>query len=501
MTSLEKLQELKIIGISDGEVAMPVFYNKSIQDSKYFYSCNVISMAATIARTIDKDQLFRGIFYDTAMKRTNEDDKPSAIYAIGKALYNDRAEYGIWQIDTANINRTDLLNVGWQLVSKAPDKFIDAAITFDGIWKLGDDFKYYSLFTEEYPWAFYVNRNNVLYRWNCWTGEKYQLDTNVNYCTAERGYYPEGYTNINSDQGVIVVYATKNQEVKYFTYSYTSNETKQWLGPETIVTFTGETIKSLQVHRLNDYRIGVLVVTDKKSYWYITDRAYSQMAFRPETFNVDSASITPIMHAAIRTDGVAATPQPTFTWEISDDKTSITINSNARLKLYDGYDLKSIISGTKNMPSISSIVLNDYSIVVNFTKAATATFTITLNAGNIRFVAYVPDMLDTSAAGWVVVTAASHEFEIYIAQSAYETFTVQSAKINTVTANAAPIYTLTQTTSESFNVGSATLRSVSAEVVDARVKVTASTSESFVCGSATIATLTASVEGVGVIPI
>ena len=101
----------------------------------------------------------------------------------------------------------------------------------------------------------------------------------------------------------------------------------------------------------------------------------------------------------------------------------------------------------------------------------------------------------------VVVTAASHEFEIYIAQSASETFTVQSAKINTVTAKAAPIYTLTQTASESFNVGSATLRSVSAEVIDARVKVTASTSESFVCGSATITTLTASVEGVGVIPI
>ena len=163
MTSLEKLQELKIIGISDGDVAMPVFYNKNIQESKYFYSCNVISMAATIARTIDKDAVFRGIFYDVAMKRTNEDEKPSAVSAIGKAHYSNKTEYGIWKIETANINRTDLLNVGWQLVAKAPDKFIDAAITFDGVWNLGNDFKYYSLFTEEYPWAFYVNKNNVLY--------------------------------------------------------------------------------------------------------------------------------------------------------------------------------------------------------------------------------------------------------------------------------------------------------------------------------------------------
>ena len=500
MTSLEKLQELKIIGISDGEVAMPVFYNKSIQDSKYFYSCNVISMAATIARTIDKDQLFRGIFYDTAMKRTNEDDKPSAIYAIGKALYNDRAEYGIWQIDTANINRTDLLNVGWQLVSKAPDKFIDAAITFDGIWKLGDDFKYYSLFTEEYPWAFYVNRNNVLYRWNCWTGEKYQLDTNVNYCAAERGYYPEGYTNINSDQGVIVVYATKNHEVKYFTYSYIANGTKQWLGPETIVSFTGESIKSLQVHRLNDYRIGVLVVTNKKSYWYITDRAYSQMAFRPETFKVQSAEITPIMHAAVRMDGVAATPQPTFTWEINAAKTQVTITSNARLKLYEGYDLKSIISGTTNMPSISSVVLNDYTIVVNFTKAATATFTITLNAGNIRFVAYIPDMLEV-AGGWVVVTAASHEFEIYLAQSASENFNVQAAQLKSISAEILPIYTIAQQAKEHFSVATPVISNIQAEIKDAREKVIATESENFNVQAAQIISISATIEGIGIIPI
>lgn len=500
MTSLEKLQELKIIGISDGEVAMPVFYNKNIQDSKYFYSCNVISMAATIARTIDKDALFRGIFYDVTMKRTNEDEKPSAIYAIGKALYSNKTEYGIWKIETANINRTDLLNVGWQLVAKAPDKFIDAAITFDGVWKLGNDFKYYSLFTEEYPWAFYVNKNNVLYRWNCWTGEKYQLDTSVNYCAAERGYYPEEYTDRNSDQGVIVIYATKNQEVKYFTYSYTSNGTKQWLGPETIVTFTGETIKSLQVHRLNDYRVGVLVVTDKKSYWYITDRAYSQMAFRPETFNVQSAEITPIMHAAVRMDGVAATPQPTFTWEINDAKTQVTITSNAKLKLYEGYDLKSIISGTTNMPSISSVVLNDYNIIVNFTKAATATFTITLNAGNIRFVAYVPDMLE-AAGGWVVVTAVSHEFEIYLAQSASESFNVQAAQVKSVSAEILPIYMIEQQAKEHFSVATPVISNIQAEIKDTREKVTATESENFNVQAAQIISISATIEGIGILPI
>ena len=152
------------------------------------------------------------------------------------------------------------------------------------------------------------------------------------------------------------------------------------------------------------------------------------------------------------------------------------------------------------MPSVDSVVLNDYSIVVNFAKAAAATFTITLNAGNIRFVAYVPDMLE-AAGGWIVVTAVSHEFEIYTAQSASETFNVQSAKVIAVTVTVAPIYTTKHSASETFNVGSAEIMSISAEVKDARETVTADNTETFVCSTAVITRLTASVEGVGVIPV
>ena len=125
MSSLENLQNRKIIGITDGEVAMPVVYNENIQDSKYFYNCNVISLAATIARTIDKDRLFRGIFYDTSIKRPHSSTKAAEIFAIGKALFNDTTQYGIWKISAANVHQNDLVNVGWELVKRAPDKFID----------------------------------------------------------------------------------------------------------------------------------------------------------------------------------------------------------------------------------------------------------------------------------------------------------------------------------------------------------------------------------------
>ena len=95
MSAIDDLQQKKIIGISDGEVAMPVFYNEEIQDTKYFYTCNVIALAATIARTIDKDNLFRGVFYDVALKRTEEDENPSSLYAIGKATYDKKVKFGV----------------------------------------------------------------------------------------------------------------------------------------------------------------------------------------------------------------------------------------------------------------------------------------------------------------------------------------------------------------------------------------------------------------------
>ena len=502
MSSLENLQNRKIIGITDGEVAMPVVYNENIQDSKYFYNCNVISLAATIARTIDKDRLFRGIFYDTSIKRPHSSTKAAEIFAIGKALFNDTTQYGIWKISAANVHQNDLVNVGWELVKRAPDKFIDAAIAFDGTWEFTEDFKYYSLFTEETPWAFYVTNDNILYYWNYRTNTVQQLDTNVMCCAAERGYSPKDYAELNSDQGIVVVYATKNQEVKYFTYSVTSGtEFKQWLGPETITTFTNETIKSVQVHRLNDYRVGVLITTDKKSYWYITDRVYSQMAFRPEKFNLVSSKIAPFIHISMRRDGINETIQPTFTWEISENKDVVTITSNARILIEGNYDISKAISGTANMPPIRDIKVTDYTITVYFERPAEATFTITFNPNNIRVSAYVPDILNGQSGGWVTITSKSHEFEIYLAYNYSEAFNLVSSKIKNVDIQIHQIYTEEESYSESFNLVSSIVKNISIEVKDSRETLPYTNEEKFNLVSSQIKSIAITVEGINVEPI
>ena len=502
MASLENLQNRKIIGITDGEVAMPVVYNENIQDSKYFYNCNVISLAATIARTIDKDRLFRGIFYDTSIKRPHSSTKAAEIFAIGKALFNDTTQYGIWKISAANVHQNDLVNVGWELVKRAPDKFIDAAIAFDGTWELTEDFKYYSLFTEETPWAFYVTNDNILYYWNYRTNTVQQLDSNVMCCAAERGYSPKDYAELNSDQGIVVVYATKNQEVKYFTYSVTSGtEFKQWLGPETITTFTNETIKSVQVHRLNDYRVGVLITTDKKSYWYITDRVYSQMAFRPDKFNLVSSKIAPFIHISMRRDGINETIQPTFTWEISENKDIVTITSNARILIEGGYDISKAISGTANMPPIRDIEVTDYTITVYFERPAEATFTITFNPNNIRVSAYVPDILEGQGGGWVTMTSKSHGFEIYLAHNYSEAFNLVSSQIKNVGVQIHQIYTEEESYSESFNLVSSVVKNISIEVKDSRETLPYTNEEKFNLVSSQIKSIAITVEGINVEPI
>lgn len=427
--------------------------------------------------------------YDVAGYQSSSDAEMSEIYIVGKLA----EVFGVWSVDKDYVDDYG----AYTLVGRLPRGFTDAAITFDGTWSLNLTQNIYTLITEEVPWIFSVC-GGALYAQHGPSDEYTLIDAPVKYCAAERGYYPQEYGDINSDQGVIVAYITDSGIAKYRTYAVTK-EGKRWLAAEEIGNYDANTVQGIQIHRLNDYRIGIVVTTTEGTYWHITNRVYSQMAFRPETFKVQSAEITPIMHAAVRMDGVAATPQPTFTWEINAAKTQVTITSNARLKLYEGYDLKSIISGTKNMPSISSVILNDYSIVVSFTKAATATFTITLNAGNIRFVAYVPDMLEV-AGGWVVVTAASHEFEIYLAQSASENFNVQAAQVKSVSAEILPIYTIEQQAKEHFSVAAPVISNIQAEIKDAREKVTATESENFNVQAAQIISISATIEGIGIIP-
>lgn len=500
MSAIDDLQQRKIIGISDGEVAMPVFYNEEIQDTKYFYTCNVIALAATIARTIDKDNLFRGVFYDVALKRTEEDENPSSLYAIGKATYDKKVKFGVYKIATANIDRNNFINVGWELYTSLPEPCIDGAITFDGFWDLTPDFKYYSLFTEDIPHIFYVNSKNILYRWDYKTKTKHKLADNVILCAAERGYFPREYEDLNSDQGVIIAYATKTNEIKYFTYIITNTGKKQWIGPETVATFSEGTIRSLQVHRLNDYRIGILVTTNNKSYWYITDRVYSQMAFRPERFNVQAPNITPIFHAAVRMDAINETPQPNFIWEINAEKTQITITSDSMLEVLDNYNLVESISGTANMPNIASVSCIEKTIIITFEKAAEATFTITFAGNNIRFAAFVPNMLE-EAGGWVVIEPFSHEFEIFQTAEAKEHFNVIAPKLLNLSTEILPIYTIGQKANEHFNVAAPIVQNVSIEIKDAREKVEATENETFNVAAAQVTNISAIIEGIGIAPI
>lgn len=427
--------------------------------------------------------------YDVAGYQSSSDAEMSRVYIVGKMS----EVFGVWSVDKDYVDDYG----AYTLIGKLPRGFTDAAITFDGTWSLNLTQNIYTLITEEMPWIFSVC-GGALYAQHGPKDEYMLIDAPVKYCAAERGYYPQEYGDLDSDQGVIVAYITDSGIAKYRTYAVTK-EGKRWLAAEEIGNYDANTVQGIQIHRLNDYRIGIVVTTTEGTYWHITDRVYSQMAFRPETFKVQSAEITPIMHAAVRMDGVAATPQPTFTWEINAAKTQVTLTSNARLKLYEGYDLKSAISGTTNMPSISSVVLNDYTIVVNFTKAATATFTITLNAGNIRFVAYVPDMLEV-AGGWVVVTAASHEFEIYLDQRASENFNVQAAQVKSVSAEILPIYTIAQQAKEHFSVAAPVIGNIQAEIKDTREKVTATESENFNVQAAQITSISATIEGIGIIP-
>lgn len=427
--------------------------------------------------------------YAVAGYQNSNDAAMSRVFVVAKQA--DKC--GVWETTTESVDDPG----SYTLVGKLQRGFTDAAITFDGTWSLNKTKNIYMLATEEVPWIFSVC-GDALYGQYGPDGEYQLIDSEVRYCAAERGYYPEDYADLESDQGVVVAYIMKNGTVRYRTYAVTSTG-KRWLAAEDIGSYASDTVKGIQLHRLNDYRMGIVVTTTTGTYWHITDRVYSQMAFRPESFKVQAPGITPIFHAAVRMDKVDATPQPSFAWAINAAKTQVTITSDATLEVLDNYALSENISGTANMPSIASVSCGNKTIVVNFTRAAEATFTMSFAGKNIRFAAFVPDMLE-KAGGWVVIEPFSHEFEIFQTAETEEHFSVAAPQLLSMFTKILPIYTIAQQASEHFSVTAPILRQVSVEIKDAREKVVATESECFNVVAAQITNITTTIEGIGIVP-
>ena len=290
--------------------------------------------------------------YDVAGYQGASDAAMNSIYMIGMTAQMQ----GIWRVDTRTADDAS----SYELVGKIRKKFTDAAITFDGTWQLSSNGELYTLATEAVPWIFTIT-NGKLYGQHGAAATRVLLADDAIYCAAERGYYPRDFGSLLSDQGVIVAYMDSEHRVFYRTYALTETG-KRWEAAEQIGLYTGGTATSIQIHRLNDYRIGIVITAATGNTWLITDRVYSQMAIRPEIANVKATEVDTPLLCCIRLDGIDATPQPNFTWSIYEDNRIITIVSDMSLSIDD--TLQSRISGTENMPAVASVSQTANEIII-----------------------------------------------------------------------------------------------------------------------------------------
>ena len=225
--------------------------------------------------TIDGGYLARrlvdiaGDVQDISIRQLEEDFGPDQVWVAGidkgvvtirRAAYSANSSYSFEPIYT---------------LSNA----LMAAIEFDGNWVRREASDIFTLETEEFPWVFWVDENEDLYaQKGLDTSTLILLASEVKHISAVRGYksiiYPE------KDQGLVVAYITgEDRYVYYRAFSYTADG-YVWDAPYQVNQKPGAI--SVNVSRLNDYRLCIAISYEDESIMIITTRTYVAQSVAPE---------------------------------------------------------------------------------------------------------------------------------------------------------------------------------------------------------------------------
>lgn len=216
---------------------------------------------------------------DIAIRQLASDNGPDEIWIVGldagEALVRKRR----YNESNASVAFEPVGSLG---------KATAAAIEFNGAWVLRFGADQFTIETEENPWYFWVTDDGVLHGCHGLPTEAnpaIDLATNVvGDIKAVRGYSSIDY--IEQDQGLIVAYIKDDGLPYYRTYSYNTAAQEVIWEREIALGVPANVYNFVNVHRLNDYRIGFELSGDTSNLWIITDRTYVGQSAFPENFNV-----------------------------------------------------------------------------------------------------------------------------------------------------------------------------------------------------------------------
>lgn len=184
-------------------------------------------------------------------------------------------------------------------------KAIDGAIEFDGSWTRMLNDVNYVIQTYEQPHIFVIDDERNLYSYiGNDVKTKFLIDTDVTSVCAIRGYKSELYPE--HDQGLICAYI-KGSTAYYRQWAYNeSTQSVLWSMP----VLLAENTKQIQLHRLNDFRLGIcLIKTDDSVHWLITERTYVGQTIPAELTSIEHdvyPVVSTIYTTRPNTKGIAA---------------------------------------------------------------------------------------------------------------------------------------------------------------------------------------------------
>lgn len=151
------------------------------------------------------------------------------------------------------------------------------ATAFNGHWERYRE--HWQLVTGEYPYIFWVENDGKLYSQH-WDDEetKVELATSVNKCKAVRGWKNVNFTD--RDNGLVVGYIKNDGKVYYRNYCEQVDGSYLWELEQEVAGITNVT--NINLFLTNDYRTGILLESDGKIYWTISERNWAGMAVPAE---------------------------------------------------------------------------------------------------------------------------------------------------------------------------------------------------------------------------
>lgn len=259
---------------------------------------------------------------------------------------------------------------------------IDAAIEFDGQWLLRSSSDNHTIETEEFPWVFWIDATYKLWaQLGNDESTKIQLDSNVDQISVCRGY--NSMYDKTQDQGLVCAYII-DDAVYYKTYNYSADsDGKYW--SDRFLLYNDQKVLKVQIHRLNDYRLGFCIITSTEDYWLITDRTYVSQATPPEIVSVSMEQYPALAAWAKEPDAIM--------FDCVGDKENMqlvaTANYDMRLRTDYPLDIFDFV-GLDKYEHVKAVTVKDNKFIVSLKKFPEGNVQITCN--NAKWQYYIPNV-------------------------------------------------------------------------------------------------------------